>query len=229
MRRPIWTRAITTSVAAVAVTVSGLAAAALPPPSHVGPSQVIAPGEPLPESGPKDINWSDFGNKDQPPYFASVINFAVLAFLYVYFGKAPIAAALKARREEVQKQIEEAQKIKHEAEARSKQYAAKLGELDQELEKTRATLVATGAAEKARIVKEAEEKAARMQKDAEFLLEQERKQLRVDLQREAVQTALAAAEELLRAKLTPADHERVAEEFLASLTASRSARAGGAS
>ena len=68
-----------------------------------------------------------------------------------------------------------------------------------------------------RIVREAEEKATRMQKDAEFLLEQERKQVRMDLQREAVQAALVAAEALLRGKLTMADQERVAEEFLATL------------
>ncbi len=115
------------------------------------------------------------------------------------------------------KQIDEAQKIKHEAEARSKQYASKLEDLGQELATTKAALAAAGAGEKARIVREAEEKAARMEKDATFLVEQERKQMRADLQREAVAGALVAAEELLRTKLTLADQERVAEEFLATL------------
>ena len=49
------------------------------------------------------------------------------------------------------------------------------------------------------------------------MLEQESKQLRLDLQRETVLAALAAAEELLQKRVTGADQERLAEEFLASL------------
>jgi F-type H+-transporting ATPase subunit b len=171
------------------------------------------------DAAPQDVNWTDFGNKAKPPYLAAFINVALVAFLYVYLGKKPIAAALKARRDEVSKQIEEAQAIKHEAEARSLQYAAKLEKLGQEVETTKAGLLATGDEERARIVREAEEKAARLQKDAMFLLEQERRQLRIDLQRDAVADAVASAEQILRTRLTPADHERLAEEFLATLAA----------
>jgi F-type H+-transporting ATPase subunit b len=171
------------------------------------------------EEGPRAVNWVDFSNKKQPPYLAAFINFAIMAGAYAYFGKKPVEAALKARRDDVSKQIEEAQNIKREAEARSKQYAQKLEALTDELTTTRATLVAAGVAEKARIVREAEEKAARMQKDAIFLLNQERRQLQADIQRETVAAALMAAEALLRTELTQADQERVAEEFLATLVA----------
>ncbi len=181
---------------------------------------------------PKAINFSDFNDKEQPPYLAALINFALLAFIYVYFGKKPIAAALRTRRDEVKKQIDEAARIKEEAEARSEQYAAKLKDLGADREGARLSLAAAGATEKGRIVREAEEKAARMKRDAEFLLEQESKQQELDLQREAVVAALATAEAMLRSGLTPADQERVAEEFLASLSApprAGSARPGGAS
>jgi len=183
------------------------------------------------EEGPKAINWIDFGNKKQPPYLASVINFAIVVGAYAFFGKKPVEAALKGRREDVSKQIEEAQSMKREAEARSKQYTTKLEALNDELTTTRATLVAAGVSEKARIVRDAEEKAARMQKDALFQLDQERKQVHADLQRETVALALTAAEELLRTKLTQADQERVAEEFLATLVPGKGTptSAGGAS
>jgi F-type H+-transporting ATPase subunit b len=182
------------------------------------------------EGPPGDVNWTDFSNKEQPPYLAAVLNFGILAFIYVYFGRKPLANALVTRREGVSKQIEEAQKIKHEAEARQKQYTAKLEDLGTELATTKASLAAAGAGEKARIVREAEEKAARMEKDAAFLLEQERKQVQLDLQREAVNAALAEAEALLRSKLTPADQERLAEEFLSTLVPAKAgSRAGAAS
>ena len=191
----------------------------------VGPTAAAAEQED--EAGPpKDINWVDFHNKKQPPYLAAFINVAIVAFLYVYWGKKPIQAALKARRDDVARQIDEARTIKQEAEARSKEYAVKLEHLGQEVEATRAALVASGEGEKARILREAEEKAVRMRKDALFLLEQEKKQIRIDLQRDTVATAMTLAEELLHNKLTAADHERVAEEFLATLVSPKTA--GGA-
>jgi F-type H+-transporting ATPase subunit b len=221
------TRFATALLAMLASGAIALTAYAAPPPAHVSSRDVEVKHE---EEGPKPINWFDFGNKEQPPYLAAFVNFAILVGAYAYYGKRPVAAALQGRREQVSKQIEEAQKIKHEAEARSKQYEAKLEALNDELATTRATLVAAGVSEKARIVRDAEEKAARMQKDALFQLDQERKQMHADLQRETVAVALAAAESLLRNKLTQADQERVAEEFLATLVPSKNApSAGGAS
>ncbi len=178
------------------------------PPSHAQAAEEEEPGA---------INWFDFSNKEQPPYAALFINFALLAFGYYYFGKKPLGHALQNQRDAIAKQIEEAQRMKHEAEARAKQYQAKLRDLEMELASTRRALEEAGKGERDRIVKEAEEKAVRMQRDAAFLLEQEAKQMRIDLQRETVEEALLAAEELLKKRVTPADQERLAEDFLASL------------
>jgi len=166
---------------------------------------------------PPAINWTDFGNKQQAPFAALVINFAILAGAYYSLGKKPVAAALDARRSAVAKEIEEAQRLKREAEKRAEQYQAKLGHLEEELATAKAALVEAGKGEKERIVREAEEKAARMQKDAEFLIEQEVRQMQQDLWREAVEKATAAAEDLLRKRVTDADQERLAEEYLADM------------
>jgi F0F1-type ATP synthase membrane subunit b/b' len=169
------------------------------------------------QDAPLPVNFADFGNKRQPPYLAALVNFGLLAVLYYTLGKKPIAAALQNRRTNVVKEIEEAQRIKREAEARAKQYQAKLANLEEELAATRSALHEAGAAERDRIVKDAEEKAARMQKDATFLLNQELKQMRLDLQREAVEMAVTAAERLLQERVTTEDQERLGEEFLRSL------------
>lgn len=169
------------------------------------------------EEEPGPVNWFDFSNKEQPPYAALLINFGLLAFGYYYFGKKPLGQALQSQRDSISKQIEEAQRMKHEAEDRAKQYQAKLRDLEAELATTRRALEEAGKGERDRIVKEAEEKAVRMQKDAAFLLDQEAKQMRLDLQREAVLAALLAAEHLLTKRVTPGDQERLAEEFLSSL------------
>ena len=181
---------------------------------------------------PPDINWVDFG-RDTPPYLAMLINFGILIAGYYYVGKKPIAAALKSRRDNIAREIEEAQKMRKEAEKRARVYQAKLERLEAEMATTREALVRAGEAERERLVQEAEAKAERMRKDAEFVVEQELKQLRVDLQRDTVEAAIAAAEELLKKRVTPADQERLAEDYLADLGRNQAAAAraghGGAS
>jgi F-type H+-transporting ATPase subunit b len=167
--------------------------------------------------GPKPINFFDLHNKEQPPYAAALFNFGLLMVLYYSLGKKPVKQALKNRRAEVAKEIEEAQRMKHEAEERAKRYQVQLGRLGEELASTKKALEEAGKTERERIVKEAEEKAARMQKEAAFLLEQEAKQMRQDLTRETVDLAIASAAELLQKQVTGDDQVRIAEEFLLSL------------
>jgi F-type H+-transporting ATPase subunit b len=175
--------------------------------------------------GPADVNWVDF-TVETPPYLAMLINFGILVAGYYALGKKPIAAALRNRRNSIAKEIEDAQRMRKEAEKRAKTYQAKLDKLEDELKSAREALVRAGEAEKERIVTEAEAKAERMRKDAQFLVEQELKQVRVDLQREAVEAAIAAAEELLRKRVTQADQERLAEDYLADLAKSKPAIRG---
>ncbi len=175
---------------------------------------------------PADINWVDFG-RDTPPYLAMLINFGILIAGYYYLGKKPIAAALKSRRDNIAREIEEAQKMRKEAEKRARVYQAKLERLEGEMATTREALVRAGEAERERLVQDAEAKAERMRKDAEFIVEQELKQLRVDLQRDTVEAAIAAAEELLKKRVTPADQERLAEDYLADLGRNTTAAAHG--
>ena len=169
------------------------------------------------EEAPGPINWTDFGNKEQPPFLAVLINFAILAGGYYFLGRKGVAAGLQNRRDTIAKDIEDAQRMKHEAEERAKTYQSKLETLQQELDHARQSLVKAGEADGERIVREAEAKAERMRRDAEFLIEQEMKQLRADLMRETVEAAVLAAEELLKKRVTQADQERLAEDYLADL------------
>ena len=177
--------------------------------------------------GPAPMTWTEFGGKT-PPYAAMLINFVVLVAAYYLLGKKGVTEGLKSRRDTIAKDIEEAQRMKHEAEARAKLYQSKLEHLETELAETKVALQEAGKSERDRIVKDAEEKAVRMQKDAAFMLEQESKQLRIDLQREAVLVALTAAEDVLRKRVTAADQDRLAEEFLASLEQRETFGASGA-
>jgi F-type H+-transporting ATPase subunit b len=173
------------------------------------------------EHAPKGINWTDFGNKEQPPFAAQLLNFAILLGIFFYFGRKPVMAGLKARRDSVAKEIEEAQRMKKEADERAKMYQAKLARLEEELATTKAALVQAGKGERDRIIREAEEKAERLARDAKELLVQESKQIRQDLVNETIDLAMQAAEEVLKERITGADQQRLADEYLAGLGAPR--------
>jgi len=176
-------------------------------------------GEGEHEHATPEFNFADFSNKKTPPYLAALVNFGLLIYLYVRLGRKPVAEALKNRRTAVAKEIEDATRILKEAETRSKKYQAKLDSLEEDAEGAKKALGQAGEVEKTRITTEAEEKAVRMEKDARFLLEQEIRQMRLDLVRETVEEAIAAAEELLRKRVTMADQERLAEDYLRELAA----------
>jgi F0F1-type ATP synthase membrane subunit b/b' len=188
-------------------------APALATSAHPAAAEESSPAEEPESETPGPINWTDFGTKN-PPFMAMIINFAILAAGYYYLGKKGIADGLKNRRDAISREIDEAQAMKHEAEARAKTYQAKLATLEVEAREARDSLVRAGEAERERIVKEADAKAERMRKDAEFMVEQEMKQIRIDLWREAVETAVAAAETLLKERVTGEDQQRLAEGYL---------------
>jgi F-type H+-transporting ATPase subunit b len=169
------------------------------------------------EEPAESFNFADIYRKHPRPFVASLVNFAILLLIYYGAGKKPILSALAERRKSIAKEIEEANRLKQEAETRAKQYQAKLTRLDEELAQAKQALIEAGEGEKERIIKDAEEKAARMRKDAEFLVEQEAKQIRQDLWRDTVDVAVGAAEELLRRRITQADQQRIAEDYLADL------------
>ena len=181
------------------------------------PAHGAAGHEVVEEEGPPGpIKWFDQQvlNNKQPPYLALVFNFAVLVFIYYRFGKEPIANALKARRNNIGKQIENAAQILKEAKGRARRYQRMLDQVKDDAEKGKESLVFAGKGEAEQIVRNADEKAARIKRDAEFLLEQEGKQVKIDLLRETVEKAARDAEELLKKGVTAEDQERLAQAFL---------------
>lgn len=162
--------------------------------------------------GEKDAH----GNPIVPvtPYAYLLINAAILFLIYYRVGKKPVMDGLQARHDAVAKELQEAARIKAEAEAQAAEYSDKLERLEEELERIKADTIKAGEADRARIIREAEEKAERMKKDAQFLLDQELKQLRNDMIAFTAQAAVAAAESVLKSRITPADQERLADDFL---------------
>lgn len=187
-----------------------------------------------PKAPPPPINWwhGFVGTKDHvepsllwrapdepPPFLATIFNFVVLAGLIVHYGRKPLASALVKRKQDIMQGIEEAQRIREEAEQRLRQYEEKFGRLSEEAERLRTDLREQGERDKERIVREARERATKLRADAEHLLEQELAQARQALLVETVDNAVKSAGQLVVHHGTASDHDRFAEVFLSQLKA----------
>jgi F-type H+-transporting ATPase subunit b len=160
------------------------------------------------------------------PFGALALNAAILYWLLIKFGKKPISDALKARKLGIMKGMEEAARMKAEAEASLAKYKKQLDEIDSEVERIRREMKESGEAESARILSEAKERRERMERDARTLVEQEMKAAREALLRDTVRAAVKSAEATLVSRIADSDRQRLGDEFLASVRASGAALRG---
>jgi F-type H+-transporting ATPase subunit b len=160
------------------------------------------------------------------PFGALALNAAILYWLLIKFGKKPIGDMLKARKLGIMKGMEDAARMKAEAEASLAKYKKQLDEIDSEVERIRREMKEAGEAESARILSDAKERRERMERDARTLVEQEMKAARETLLHETVRAAVKTAEATLVSKIVDSDRQRLGDEFLASVKASGAALRG---
>ncbi|MBT8454291.1 MAG: hypothetical protein KJO40_20175 [Deltaproteobacteria bacterium] len=152
-----------------------------------------------------------------PDFQGTLVNFGALLLLIAWVIRKKGNPALAARRDEVEKELAEAQRLRAEAQQRHMETATRLERLDREMLQIRGDMIKAGEAERDRIVSQAEEKAARMRKDTAFLIEQQVKQLRKELTQQAATAAVVAAQDLLQQRTTDSDQDQLAEAYLARL------------
>jgi F-type H+-transporting ATPase subunit b len=192
---------------------------------------------------PQHINWAYglLGEKDvispniwfrtpgmPVPFLANVINFGALLALGVRFGRKPVAEGLVKRRETLMREMDEAARLKREAEARLQTYKRRLDKVGDEIERIKSDYATQAQRDRERIVREAEEKRVRMRRDADFLLAQERKAAIERLTERTADEAVRRAEALLRAGIGEGDQRRLADEYLRDVSRLSAGSAGGA-
>jgi F-type H+-transporting ATPase subunit b len=148
------------------------------------------------------------------PFGAYLANAALLYFILFRFLKKPVADGLKARKANILRGMDEAARMRKDAEARLADYEEKLAHIDEEIARVRQEMRADGERERARILSEAREQRERMERDARLLVEQELAAAREALSRETVLAALESAGKALEARLAGDDHQRLADEYL---------------
>lgn len=171
-------------------------------------------------------NWfqlSGFG-KDKPikngPLVIALFNFACLIVLLVYFARKPIGGYLSERHNTIKNDLEEAARLREQANVKLEEIEARLSGLDAEVKQIKDSVAKDAEYEKEQIVKAATEEADRIIKQAATTLDREIRRARSTLQSEAIEGALRVAEQIVRKQLSDADRKRLNETYISQLTSS---------
>jgi F-type H+-transporting ATPase subunit b len=165
-----------------------------------------------------------FRPKGMPAPFGVFILDALLLYGFLISkAKKPLREALKNRKASILRGMDEAARMKRDAEKRLGEYEQKLARIEDEVERVRREMRAGAEGERVRILEDARARRARMEKDAELLVGQELTAAREELKRELVTAAFVSAASAVKERLKADDQQRLADEYLAGLT-----KAGGA-
>ena len=149
-----------------------------------------------------------------------IIDFFIFVGIIVYFGRKPIAAMLDQRHKSVAEEIQRAQVMAEEAEARFNEYRFRLDRLEGELTAVLDEVRKGTKVEVARILGDAQHTADRIAGEEHARLQQEAKKIRENLARHAAETALEMAEGHVRARLEKdGKQEQMVERIVAELEA----------
>jgi F-type H+-transporting ATPase subunit b len=151
------------------------------------------------------------------PFLGYALNAFILYAIIYRFAKQPLRDALTKRKARIESGMKEAAAHRADAQARLEDFQHKLSSIEEEVERVRRDMRAAGEAERARVIADAHARRERMERDARLLVEQEFAATRENLTKEMVKAALRSASAALEASVTPQDHARLADEYLARL------------
>ncbi len=145
------------------------------------------------------------------------LNFAIVAGLVVWLlvKKAPGYFAARAR--QITAAIQEAAKVKAQADAQRREAEQRLASLAAEIDQMRAAARRDAEAEVARIHAAARHDAAKIEHSAHLEVEAARRTARTQLRAFATRLSIECAEALLRTEITPAADEGMFAVFLGEL------------
>lgn len=149
--------------------------------------------------------------------FARLFNLALFVGVMVYFLRRPLGEALRARRENIRRDLMRAQEERDAALAKLEEVDARLAMLEGEVETVRAQAEREAAAERERIERSAEEDSRKLREQAQREIESAGKAAKQELRRYAAEQSVKLAEEMIRAGMRPEDDARLVRAYVEDL------------
>lgn len=148
------------------------------------------------------------------PVAALVVNSALLFALLFYGMRRAVAEGLRKRKATIMQGMEDAAKMKAEAQRQLEEYRSRLEHIQDKIEEVKAEMKVSGEAERQRVLADAEERRVRMEREARRLIEHELQAAREELARDVVRQAVRTATERITGALNASDQARLAEEHI---------------
>lgn len=151
---------------------------------------------------------------DKYTIIATIVNFAIFAFIIVKFAGGAFNKNMAARREKLLSEIEEASRLRVEAEELLASYQAKLDALDEEREGLLAEFRDIGGRERDRLIKEAEAEATAIVSDAQGLGEREEASAARGIEAKLIDRAMELAVADLKRQVNPMLQNRLIDRSI---------------
>lgn len=164
--------------------------------------------------------------KEEPmsaPFIFMVLNFLILFALLAWKGGPIARKAAEERHDQIKNALEEAGKLREQAQSKLTELEGKLKSADAEIKAMVDGIRKDAEADKARILENAEKLAAQMKRDADSRIAAEIEAARATLTREVTDAAASATEKILRDKLMPGDQSKLVTSFISDLSSNKGA------
>lgn len=171
-------------------------------PEH-GPAAAPGPGQPAAEHG--ESIWT---------VVARLVNFAILAGVLIALFRSPLADYLKARAEQIRRDLANAATMQAESARQIEEIGRTLQALPAELEALKARGAEEVAAEAARIRQVAEAGRQRLLDQMRREIDMQLRIARRELVRHAADLAVGVAAERITRQMTDADQARLVDEYI---------------
>lgn len=157
-------------------------------------------------SGSSGFPWKDVG------FLA--FNGAVLLWIVVKMGRAPLGDFLKKRKADLVSDLDEAARLREEARTMLADYEQRIAALDSEREEILARFRSDGENEKQRIITEAEAAAVKLREDTKRLIAGEIRKTRIGLEGQILDQAIERAMDTLRQDVDEKKHNKLVDAYV---------------
>lgn len=136
------------------------------------------------------VNWA-----------VSLVNLGIFLGILIYFAGPRIQGFFKTRRDTLVADLQAAERLREEAQARLDEYEARMSSLDDERKAILDEYHRQGEREKERLVEDARRQVEKMRADAELVIQQEVRKAVATIEAQAVEAAVGFARETLEKNL----------------------------
>ncbi len=164
-------------------------------------------------SGPDGAPWYNIPGFEAWRYF----NLLLFVGAMVYILRRPVSESLRARRENIRRELKRALEERNAAQAKLAEVEERLARLDAEVETVRTESQRDAEEERKRIAASTEEDARKLREQARREIEGAARTARAELRRFTAEQSVALAEEMIRRDIRPDDDERLISSYVQEL------------